>query len=1126
MDSIKEWLERHGLTEFISVFEEERVDFETLPELTDADLKDLGLPLGPRKKLLKAIRELGAGPATAPPPLVDAVAGSEVAPLAGRGEAERRQLTVMFADLVGSTELSRQLDPEDLREINRAYQDSAKTIIESYGGFVARYMGDGVLAYFGYPQAHEDDAERAVRAGLGLTDAVPGLEGPVKLSVRIGIATGPVVVGDIIGEGASQESAVVGETPNLAARLQGVADENSIVIGDQTRRLTAGVFHYVDLGRHSLKGFEGLTQVWEVRGEAASASRFEAHHGDELGAFVGREHDLGMLLERWGRAIGGEGQAVLVTGEAGIGKSRVTAALRGQLSNSAHANSAHVWVRHQCSPHHTNSALHPFISQLERASRFDASDDDGTKLQKLDALLARGRQSANSEAPYLLAELLSLSTKGRLPPLELTPREKKAKTFEALMSQLAGLSNDTPVLWIFEDAHWADPTTRELLEHIIDRLHDLPVLAVITARPEYEPEWAGLGQASVLPLGRLSRTQSTTLVENLTDGKMLPDVVLEQIIEKTDGVPLFVEELTKAVLESGLLVGRSDRYELVGSFGSVGIPSTLQDSLMARLDRLGDAKRVAQTAAVIGREFRWELLSRVMSGQAASLERSLGKLVEAGMLFRRGMAPADRYVFKHALVQDAALDSMLRRVRQAVNKRIAEVLESEYPTVAEAQPEVLAHHFTEAGEAKRAIGYWQQAGQRDAQRSAYVETVNHLSKALQLLNTLAESVARDEQELTIQSVLGPAQMAVQGFASDAVEQTYNRARELCEKTGRSDQLFQTLYGLFRLHLIRAQYDSASVLAKKLLAQAERQEDRTYRITAHRAIGNSALWLGEVGKAQSHLERGASLYDREADRGLALLYGDDPGVDCLSYSALAQWWLGHADQAIALRNQAVVLARELSHPLSLGRALTFSCIVHCCLRRLPAMIQDAEEMLELSTAHEMVIWKSMAEVMLGIGRVHEGDTESGIAQLNRGLASHHATGARIGSGLWPAFAAEAHARNGEVDAGFHALQAAIDADDNMRLWDAELHRLKGVLGVRSKAAHASIETSYQQALSISREQGARALELRAATSLARMWWEHEKRKQAADLLSPVYEWFTEGFDTPDLVDARNLLDELS
>ena len=698
MDDIGHWLEQQGLGKYAGVFAENAIDFDVLADLEREDFKDLGIPIGDVRRLLRAIRELEQEHRAEPPSEERAIAASDVAPHARDGEAERRQLTVMFADLVGSTELSQQLDPEDLREINRAYQDAAKAAIEHFDGFVARYMGDGVLAYFGYPQAHEDDAERAVRAGLDLTNAVPGLATPVKLSVRVGIATGPVVVGDIIGEGASQESAVVGETPNLAARLQGMAGGNAVVIGDQTRHLSGGAFVYGDLGEHSLKGFDGLMHAWEVRGESVSASRFEALHGDDLGAFIGREHDLGMLLERWDRAIGGEGQAVLVSGEAGIGKSRVANALREQL-----ADTTHVRVGHQCSPHHTNSALYPFILQLERASDFEASDGDETKLQKLEALLSRGSISAGPDALCMLATLLSISTQVRFPPIELTPQEQKAKTIEALIDQLVGLADDAPVLWVFEDAHWADPTSRELLEQTIDRLQDLRVLAVITARPEYEPAWVGLGQASALPLGRLSRNQSRALIENLADGKALPEVVLEQIIGNTDGVPLFVEELTKTVLESGLLIGHADRYELLGPLRHVAIPSTLQDSLMARLDRLGDAKRVAQSAAAIGREFTRELLARVMSEDAVSLEQSLRQLTEAGMLFLRGVAPRARYVFKHALVQETALDSMLRRTRQAVHKRIAEVLEAEFPTVSVSEPEVLAHHYSEAGEVEPSL---------------------------------------------------------------------------------------------------------------------------------------------------------------------------------------------------------------------------------------------------------------------------------------------------------------------------------------------------------------------------------------------------------------------------------------
>ena len=550
---------------------------------------------------------------------------------------------------------------------------------------------------------------------------------------------------------------------------------------------------------------------------------------------------------------------------------------------------------------------------------------------------------------------------------------------------------------------------------MVDRLRDLPALAIITARPEYEPVWVDLGHASVLPLSRLSRNQSKALVEGLTDGRALPEVVLEQIVAKTDGVPLFVEELTKAVLESGLLVRHTNHYELLGPFRPVALPSTLQDSLMARLDRLGDAKQVAQTAAAIGREFQRDLLSRVMS-DAVSLEHSLGELVEAGLLFRRGVTPADRFVFKHALVQDAALDSMLRRTRQSVHRRIAEVLEADFPAVGTSEPEILAHHYTEAGEAERAVRYWEQAGRRGAQRSAYVETVSHLTNALQLLTTLPESSARDEQELALQTILGPAQMAVEGFASEAVEQAYTRARELCVQTGRADQLSQTLYGLFRLNLIRAQYGQAKVLAGELQAEADRQDDRRSRITAYRALGNSALWLGTCDEAMRYLSQGALLYEQEIDSDLALIYGDDPGVDCLSYSALAQWWLGFPEQSSALQSEALSLARNLSHPFSLARALGMSCILQFCRRDLAIGVRDAQELLELSTQHGLTIWKGVGELTLGVGRVIEGDTEEGNHLFDRGFTNYQATGGRLAWDLFPAAVADAHTRMGDAVSG--------------------------------------------------------------------------------------------------------------
>ncbi|MFT5175726.1 MAG: class 3 adenylate cyclase, partial [Gammaproteobacteria bacterium] len=1092
MTDVNTWLHSLGLGQYTESFAENAIEWDQLIELDHDILKEIGVKAaGHRMRILAATKDLPSAAAPqvpSPSKVADSVV--PVFDAAPAAEAERRQLTVMFADLADSTQLSQRFDPEDLRDINRAYQDAAKAAIEQYGGYVARYMGDGVLAYFGYPQAHEDDAERAVRAALQMVSSVRKLATSVTLAVRVGIASGAVVVGDIIGEGASQESAVVGETPNLAARLQTLAMSNSVVIGDQTRRLTAGAFIYADLGEHSLKGFGGLKQVWEVRGETLAASRFEALRGGELATFIGREHDLAMLLERWGRAVGEEGQVVLVCGEAGMGKSRVTNALRKQL-----ADSPHIWLRHQCSPHHTNSALYPFIVQMERAAGLLTSDDDKDKLRKLEDFLSRGKVPTDTETICLLAALLSISTSARFEPLALSPAEHKTRTFAALVGQLAGLADELPVLWVFEDAHWADPTTRDLLAQIIDELHDLRVLAVITTRPEFRPAWDGMVQVSTLPLGRLSKDQSRALVASLTDGKALPELVLEQIIAKTDGVPLFVEELTKTVLESDLLVDNADRYELAGRFSSLAIPSTLQDSLMARLDRLGEAKRVAQTAAAIGREFTRDLLLRVMAEDNVSVERALTQLVDSALLFARGVAPSDRYVFKHALVQEVALDSMLRTSRQAVHQRIAQVLESEYPTISMNEPERLAHHFGEAKQAERAIDYWHKAGRRAAERSAYVETVSHLSNALRLLATLADTEARDEQELALQGALGPALMAVEGFASDAVEQTYTRARQLCERTGKTDQLFQTMYGLFRLHLIRAQYDSAMSLAQELLLQAEAEDDRALRITAHRAIGNSALWLGDIAEAQLHLARGASLYNRGTDRGLALLYGDDPGVDCLIYLSLAQWSIGQADQGLASRAQAVALARELSHPFSLGRALGFSCLVHCIRREFSAAAEEAEELLALSTQHGLVIWKSIAQVMLGISLSVNGESAPGLAMFNLGLTNFQATGARVVTRLLPALLADALARTGNVHAAVEALKIAAQADDNTVFWDAEHHRIRGDLDGQLNVADSTIEASYQQALVISRRQGARAFELRAATALARFWCARGKRTQA-------------------------------
>jgi class 3 adenylate cyclase len=614
-----------------------------LPDLTDQHLKDLGVSLGHRLKMLRAIRDLSGASAAATTPS---------APMATeptrRDEAERRQLTIMFCDLVGSTALSARLDPEDLRAIIGAYHRCCTELVQRNGGFVAKYMGDGVLAYFGYPQAHEDDAERAVRCGLALVDAACRLptSHDATLQVRIGIATGVVVVGDLIGEGVAQEQGVVGETPNLAARLQTLAEPGQVVIAPDTRRLTSGLFEYRDLGRVVLKGLADPVQAWHVVAASALQSRFEAQHETGLAPLVGREEELELLLRRWNQASRGEGRVVLLTGEPGVGKSRLIAALQERLQSQQH-----VRIRYFCSPQHSDSALYPIINQLERAARFERGDAPAQKLIKLQNLLAPV-DPRNTAEVELLADLLSIPRGGQR-GLLMDPQKRKEKTFGALFAQLRHLQQQ-PVLIVYEDVQWIDPTTLELLALTVERSQHMRVLLVISARPEFTPPWPGYAHVTTVSLTRLSRREGTTLIAEVAQGRALPDEVINQILLRTDGVPLFIEELTKTVLESGLLRKREHDYILDGPLAPVAIPTTLHASLLARLDRLSSVRQVAQVGAALGRQFSHELLQVAAEMPERQLNDALEQLVRAELLFQRGTPPHAQYTFKHALVQDVA----------------------------------------------------------------------------------------------------------------------------------------------------------------------------------------------------------------------------------------------------------------------------------------------------------------------------------------------------------------------------------------------------------------------------------------------------------------------------------------
>jgi class 3 adenylate cyclase len=790
---IADWLRGLGLEQYASAFHENAIDAEILRELTADDLKDLGVNVvGHRRKLLAAITALRPDPTTGEPASEQARAGQDAGMAAG--EAERRQLTVMFCDLVGSTELSARLDPEDLRAAIGAYHRCVAAVIEGAGGFVAKYTGDGVLAYFGYPRAGEHDAERAVCAGLALVEAVAGVAttAEARLQVRVGIATGLVVVGDLVGEGASQEQVVFGETPNLAARLQALAEPGTVVIGPSTRRLTGGLFDYADLGALEIKGLAAPVAAARVLQESAAESRFQALRAAR-NPLVGRETELAMLERCWRQASSGEGRVVLLSGEPGIGKSRLAQTLIDRLSGERHTR-----LRSYCSPHHQESALYPTITQLERAAGFRREDTAAQRLDKLEAMLAQATNDLGEAAP-LLAALLSLPAGQRYPPVDLTPQTRKERTLRALVAQVEGLAAKQPVLILFEDAHWSDPTSIELLDLIIDRAPELSLLLIITFRPEFTPPWTGRLHITSLGLNRLAPRQRAEMIAGLAGGKALPQDIADQIIDRTDGVPLFVEELTKAVVESGILTDAGDRYIAAGPAAPLTIPESLQASLLARLDRLAPVREVAQIGAALGRQFSYELIAAVAAMPPAQLDDALARLVSAELIYRRGTPPDAEHTFKHALVQDAAYGTLLRSRRQQLHA----TLEAGFPDIVAAQPALLAQHCTEAGVAEKAVDYWCRAGRQSLTKSGFTEAVAQLRTGLRLVADLPETREGKQYELVLQVTLTKVLQVVKGYAHPEVAASCTRARRLILETGHAGTSthFSMLRGLWAVDFV-------------------------------------------------------------------------------------------------------------------------------------------------------------------------------------------------------------------------------------------------------------------------------------------------------------------------------------
>ena len=1026
---IANWLESIGLGEHTQRFAENRIDASVLRDLTDQDLEKIGIPLGHRKKMLRAIADLG---------------GTALTSL----QTERRRLTVMFCDLVGSTPLSARLDPEDMHAVIDAYHAACASVISSFEGFIAEFRGDGILAYFGYPRAHEDDAERAVRAGLAIIAALACLETPAAepLVARIGIATGLVVVGDLSGGGASREGGgasrehvVVGDTPNLAARLQALADPGTIVVAGSTRRLLGDLFQLRDLGRHQLKGIAELVAAWAVESASDPESRFEAVHTARLIDLIDREDEIKFLMERQRLAWKGEGQIVLITGEPGIGKSRLAVALAEQMAGEPHTR-----LRYQCSPYHTTSALHPFIAQLERAAGSKPDDAPEQKLERLEAILPIDGSRVQAVAA-LFGALLSIPFGKRYPPLALSPIQQRRQTLAALLDQIEGLARQRPVLLFFEDAHWADATSLELLDLTIERIRKLPVLALVTFRLEFEPPWVGLPNVTTLKLGGLDPFQVESMVAGVTGGRPLPAVVTEQIVAKTDGNPLFVEELTKAVLEAGILVEDSEGYRLDGPLPPFAIPATLHDLLMARLDRLAPVKEICQIGAAIGREFSYSLLRVLVGCDETALKDGLAKLEAAELVFRRGDAAEAIYSFKHALVQDVAYENVLKSRRQVLHRRIAEALRDRFPTTAEIQPEVVAYHFTQAGLSEFAIEWWIKGGERALDRSANNEAIAHLEKAISIAGGLADGPAQRVLRLRLQTTYGHALIHGRGHTHGESIAAFARARQLAAETEDIAARFSAYYGMWMVSFARADLAPMREVAVAFLRDARHPSGSAGKGRALHVFGVTCWFQGDYAGARTHLEEALAAYDHERDQSAAPRFVYDNRVVAMGWLALVLWPLGEIDEAARMLDSALSLARQNGHVPTLAWAHAYACRFAGICRRPGEARPHAEELLELAHEHGLPMRSADGSFYRGWARWCAGD-RAGRAEMCEGLARANEMYFRLFAPLSETLLAERESEAGRAEVGLTTLDAQLAAIEQtgQRWFDAEVQRARGEL----------------------------------------------------------------------------------
>jgi class 3 adenylate cyclase/tetratricopeptide (TPR) repeat protein len=1112
---VAQWLAEIGLGQYAQVFAENDIDFNNVHRLTEDDLKELGLSIGHRRTLQAAIEVRSSEEAT-----VASVPTANPAP-AQPATAERRQLTVLFCDLVGSTELSAKLDPEDMREVLRTYQEVCSKVIVRYDGYVAKFMGDGVYAYFGYPTAHEDDAERAINAGLGIVDAVAGIEH--DLSVRIGIATGNVAVGDLIGDGASEEANVVGEAPNLAARLQAISEPNLVVIGEATHRLAGGLFDTRELGAHTVKGYSHPVSAWAVNGRASVVSRFRATRGTDLSELVGRLEELEILRRRWQRATQGDGQLVLISGEPGIGKSRLVQALQDEIAQVDLEP-----VRFQCSPFHTNSALYPAMERLERIAGFEADDTAADKFGKLKDALSRAANLAEDALP-LMASLLSIPSGDLYRALDTSPQRQKDLTLDALVEELAGLAMQEPVLFVIEDAHWIDPTTRDLVDMMVNRLPEFPVLMVVTHRPEFDAPWIGRSHVTPIILGRLESRDCAALVKSVTRDADIDDITCERIVEQSDGVPLFAEELTTMVAHSSLAAADGQR-DIGSTVSPIDIPSTLHDSLTARLDGLGAARELAQLAACIGRSFSRRLLSAVRESSEADLEDAMVPLLESGLVYPERQRDGSGYAFKHVMVQQAAYAGLLRTNRRKFHERIATALIEQYNHNQSTDMIDIAQHLQAANDIGQALVWFRRAAERARNAGSVRESLEIVNRAFELLEQFhGGKEQRDREELELLVVKLPVITAIEGYASETINLISARALELSVALADRAKESAILYQIATMHEVRGEYSQTQATLARRTQMVEEEKDPEPIVETGELLACSTFYEGRFEKSMEHAQQALQLADPEQPSVLGNTLAEEPTIACLFWMAKSLLVQGWIDQARTRHREALECARRSPHWYARSQAEIDAALLCVFQNDFESALSNAGQAMDSSARVGLAYREAVARLIVEWARAVGDGIAPNEAEMDKSLSVFREVGAMIGYAFYLSLAAQAHATVGNYDRSQEMIDEALKISGRGRgfFYESELYRLNGTLKLQTSGDKAADEakTLYLNALDIAQAQGARLFALRSANSLARLWADRDQKQRARDVLTPIYSWFTEGSDSPDLKQAKLLLDAL-